>query len=632
MIEQKKRIHIQDIVFIVISLVLATFFLVYAEQVFDYTSYESSHDNVEVVALENEVALMQQLPEVTDKDKTLSTLYIVFGTYDRDNWGTVTVGLYEDDHVVQTWEQHTARMADGAEIEFCLNQDLIMKEGHRYSFSVSESYHGDDNAVAVWRNETGEICYRITVADTGLRNLVMLIAIFLWAVTVIMVLLHIDERVFMSLLLLALGGIYFWLCPVGMAPDESNHFYRAYEISCGNMVSRHMGWDGEGGNILPSALQDYENSSANIDWENVEEYTFGNTSLYSPLSYLPQTVGIRIARGLTNSVQGIFYGGRIAVFITNLILSIAALCLIPFGRKILFTVMCFPMTLQEMISMAPDGFVTCLCLFLLAYVMHLTYVKERVTGWDVVLLAITCLVLSQCKIVYVVMLFLLWMIPNDIISDKRRTFVIKAGIPAIAVLCNLAWLSISAGFLVEFHAGVNSAQQVRYVLAHPLIFYQTVVRTAIQLGPEHLSTMFGRYLGALNINVTDFVWICLLVVFVYEAVSCRDVPLHTHRWDVPIMLITFMSCVALVCASLYVQWTVLAYRIVDGIQGRYYIPVIVLPAFCMAYAVHDRELRVGNQVAYKTQGTFYYMILLLLNGIAILDAISYYASDLVGRM
>lgn len=36
------------------------------------------------------------------------------------------------------------------------------------------------------------------------------------------------------------------ICPLGMVPDKTNHFSRAFEISCGNMVPKYLGETGVG--------------------------------------------------------------------------------------------------------------------------------------------------------------------------------------------------------------------------------------------------------------------------------------------------------------------------------------------------------------------------------------------------
>ena len=61
-------------------------------------------------------------------------------------------------------------------------------------------------------------------------------------------------------------------------------------------MSKHVGENKVGGNILPMALADFANKEAVLDWEQLSEIEFPTMSLYAPISYFPQAIAIKIAR------------------------------------------------------------------------------------------------------------------------------------------------------------------------------------------------------------------------------------------------------------------------------------------------------------------------------------------------
>ena len=76
-----------------------------------------------------------------------------------------------------------------------------------------------------------------------------------------------------------IGILYTFIMPIGFAPDEANHFRRAYEISLGHLVS-DKSKDGVGGRKLPSAIND--------------TFSFKiTTSKYSKNYNLPKNVGTK---------------------------------------------------------------------------------------------------------------------------------------------------------------------------------------------------------------------------------------------------------------------------------------------------------------------------------------------------
>ena len=61
----------------------------------------------------------------------------------------------------------------------------------------------------------------------------------------------------MTVVLAILMLVFMQICPPFIAPDEDNHFKRAFEIAEIGYISRHMGETGVGGNIMPAAIDDY---------------------------------------------------------------------------------------------------------------------------------------------------------------------------------------------------------------------------------------------------------------------------------------------------------------------------------------------------------------------------------------
>jgi uncharacterized membrane protein len=77
-----------------------------------------------------------------------------------------------------------------------------------------------------------------------------------------------------------------------------------------------------------------------------------------------------------------------------------------------------------------------------------------------------------------------------------------------------------------------------------------------------------------------------------------------------------------------VQWTPLGNDLINGIQGRYFIPVVGAFLF---FVILMRQKKVDNQeklICTREKGSYYYLILIWYNGIALLDLIKYYIAAL----
>ena len=434
-----------------------------------------------------------------------------------------------------------------------------------------------------------------------------------------------DETTTMIATLGLLGTFYFFICPFEMPPDEPAHFLRAFEISTGRLFAKPLS-SGAFGDVLPSALKDCWNRAAIIDWSDTAEIAFSTSALYSFVSYIPQSIGMLLARIFTNRLAAVYYAGRLFNFLSAFALSAFALKKIPFGKKMLFVIMVFPMTLQEMISLAPDSFLNALSFAFVAFILHCAYVKEHVTKKDILLIGGMLSVLSLCKVVYLVAVFLVYIIPGSKLGRKEQYFL-KVLVPLIAIALSLACLSASAHVLVESHATygnkeVNAKEQVKFILAHPLSYTWIFVRSLFLHAPGWIGTCIGSSLGWLNIKTGSVVCIPFALLVLWLSVRCNDIFVQLRKKDILFFALTFLSGVVLILTSLYVQWTPLRNGIIEGVQGRYFIPL--LPSLFLALAY----IRSGKVVAEKRKSPYLLVAVLALNFMALIAVRKFYPNIL----
>lgn len=444
-----------------------------------------------------------------------------------------------------------------------------------------------------------------------------------------------TEVLLMALILLIIGLLYFSIAPVQMIPDENSHFYRAFEISIGKFISKKLTDGHSSGNILPQALVDfYQNHDRliSINWNQSEEVRFSNTALYSPFSYIPQSIGIFIARIFTSRVFIIYYIGRFFNFMTAFALSVFALKKIPFGRKILFVIMLMPMTMQEMISLSPDALVNSLSFAFVAFVLHCAYRKEKISNKDILMICAMISIIALCKIVYIVMFLLVFLIPSEKCVSKKSAVILKVMVPAVAISLNLIWLSISSRFLVVFsHNGSSPNAQVKYILLHPMRYVTVLVRTFFANSFFYLKSCVGASLGLLNVSTNPVCWLGFLILLVFESSRNDYVHMPVKKQDVFIFFLVFLGGCLLIFTSLYVQWTTLQAKIIEGVQGRYFIPLLPSLLLPICYDNYFRRILVKNINPVKISSTYMFVLVLFFNFIAIVDVCKFYPETWVNK-
>src|SRR5262249_52737347 len=130
------------------------------------------------------------------------------------------------------------------------------------------------------------------------------------------------------LLALSFGLAFAWLMPPFQIPDEMTHFFRSYQVAEGYLVSQRK--VAMAGGEIPwglwdpmraySYLQGNPNEKVRIDRkeylrllhlkldrQNKAFMSFPNTVAYSPLCYLPQSLGIALGNRLNASALWLMY-------------------------------------------------------------------------------------------------------------------------------------------------------------------------------------------------------------------------------------------------------------------------------------------------------------------------------------
>lgn len=395
-----------------------------------------------------------------------------------------------------------------------------------------------------------------------------------------------NLRLEMQYLILAgvMGAFYLFALPYNSVPDEHAHFLRIYSVTEGYLLCDKAevdGNEGVGGAIMDSNLPDYnvwtdyagtmELAQMDTDKENGSWYSFPGAALYAPVSYTPQVIGMSVAKLFTDNVLLLIYAGRIGGYLFTLFAVYMGIKVLPFKKHILFLVALMPTFMQEAVSLASDSFTNAISILLLSYVLYLAAQKETVGKKEIIILSVLCICMTLCKIVYLPLIFSVFMIPAEKMGGKKRYFKIFGAVAGVAVIVNLLWLALASGYLMEFRPGVDSGQQVMFVLSNPVKFLDICYSTYLQQAEEFLHYMCGAYFQVPRVLIFVYLLLILAGSTLYSENSVKPTVKISR-----IALLLVLAVIALISASLYVQWTSVGANQIEGIQGRYFIPLIML--------------------------------------------------------
>lgn len=450
---------------------------------------------------------------------------------------------------------------------------------------------------------------------------------------------HLPLEKIYSVVGIVLGSVYLFVLPPLSAPDEVSHYISAYQLS-----SKFLGQESNAstGHVLVRAedlfLEDGNGSGAYEPDENgiwllqpesdenrkllgqplTEEtyrmiYEAGmkerQTAFYrnlpdvdlkeqlavspyppvvtTPLAYVPQAIGLALARLLDMSAVGMAYLGRFCNLLFFVGMTTLAMRRLPFGKEVLFGTALLPMTLHLSASFSYDVMIMGCLFYFTAVCLDLAYQKENVTGADLVTVMVLMAVAGPCKMVYAPMMGLCLLI-----SWKKFGSWIRWGVSAAAVLASWAvsMLLVNRQTIVTYATVTDQtvpwAEEASYSLSYALhnpirtlqIFYDTIL---LQADQYHL-TMIGSKLGNLDeiLNVpylVVFVFTICLVGLVLRKPGERLILVKGQRiWTFAVCGL----CVLVTMLSMLIAWTPLSSTVILGVQGRYFLPF--LPICLMA--------------------------------------------------
>ena len=593
------------IILILTAFLMIAFFMVYSEKSFDWESERK--DSNEIIVLDDSTPISFDVKG--ENNNKMTGFSLKFATFARNNDGQLYIRVKEDENTIYEDLISTSLLSDNEYYKFDLDRSIIIDENKSYSIEIMEKYDGD-NYVALYKDsESDSPSYTITYRNNKKRFIIISLCVIMLIIVLGLIVRDAKDTTIMILILGFLLSLFLLVIPLGRVPDEGNHFFRAYEIANVSLISEHVGDNGEGGNYLPTNIHNYMNKDEELDVEHTRPVTFGTMSLYAPVSYLPQSIGIKIAGLFTNNISNLYFWGRFGNALCSFILCALALIILPFGKRALFVILTFPMTLQEMISLSPDGFTISLSIFFLACILKCANSNETICKKYIMMIVISGLVLSLCKIVYVIILPAVFLIPLKLYENKKIGRIVRGVLLGGGLALNLIWLKISSGFLIEFQPGVNSGEQVKFILLNPLHYCKIILNTLKQL-PNWIKEMIGENLGIYEAPVTAIVWIGFLLILVYELENDNIKGVNIIKSRFILFAVQFICGVVLIFTSLYVQWTAYKNGTINGIQGRYFTPLMGL-LIVSILVLKNKEKRNG----------WYYsaLVILFLDSIAIID-------------
>ena len=587
-------------------------------------------------AFDNVVELIQgtTIEEVLPAEEGADAIAIKVATYARNNSGTFNVKV-TGNNTKKVYADKTINVQsvqDNAFTVIALDENLVGNETIKVvlsSDSVKDKaigvYYSDlkvfENSILKVGNRLmqGDLSMRFMKDNEDLHLFYMIVISFVITTFTIIILLILLVKPKYEILFTVIAicfGLTFWLIITPMSvPDETVHYEYSFQLSNKMMGNKnHLLFD-----------EDYQDYGAMVGHYNISAaYERFIKKINRPLTlegkmikmnididesytscFIPQALGITVARLLNWNMLRTFYLGRLFNLIFYIICVYIAIKKTPV-HKVLFGIMAtLPIFMQQAASFSYDCYINGLTFVIIAFLMKWIHEDKPIDKKDFIIAFMANLMISPIKVVYGLFSFLYWFIPKERFGSKKNKIIgtlILTG-PAIYQLAILLFpimfrvirkiyenvfmfnatentLSLTNMKVIRPMELEGDIYTFSYVMEHPLEMIEIFLRTVRYNIKTWFYASFGRALSGNTLILPTWLVHSILAILVFASLRNDGKP-----ESLGFKLTTLFLCVfggIMMVGGLLVSWTEMDQAVIEdfggpiiqGVQGRYFSPML----------------------------------------------------------
>jgi uncharacterized membrane protein len=408
---------------------------------------------------------------------------------------------------------------------------------------------------------------------------------------------HFEKKGVIAYLLVVLViGLFFVIKNTPLTGlDERFHFFRAYQISQGEILPKEIGGEkgAWGGCVSDKALQyvwpffvsqdqnkpgsraDAVKRAKDIDASTNDHNTcfnFSPSATYSPVLYLPSAIGIAASKVVGSGIDTQMYAGRLFNLIVYIAMVYLAVMIMPIMRIPTLFILTFPTLINLASSYSPDPVTNLVTAIFIACCLRMAISREKIF-WQTFILAGMVGLLKMTNVAFLPFLML---IPSSLFSNKFRWMSYIAGSMAFGCIVAAAWNMHYSWVPSQFwHSGGDAKAAMAMLLSDPVGTVIFLLKSIWIQTPDMFNRMFATFGGGPQL----FTWtiggpfcrgaIMLITIATFMSLPKRQLDFGWLRLSfLPAMS---LGSIFLIFAALWIGFSPLNIGIVGGVQGRYFI-------------------------------------------------------------
>lgn len=410
-----------------------------------------------------------------------------------------------------------------------------------------------------------------------------------------------ENAIFVFLCIFGFSLVF--LIPPFQSPDEQTHFYRSYQISEGRIFAQKISPEEVGG-YLPKSLEETYHKYQYIAFKsenkaNIHNYAndinkplnsnhrafikFENTAVYPPFSYLPQSFGIFIGRIFNLSPLALLYLARLFTLITWLVAIFLAIKIFNEIKLAILSLAALPIVLFQASSASADMVITSLCLLYVIIVIKIYTSRIILDRKKLAIIFFIGIAIGFCKAPYFLISLLSLIIPLKYFSQAKYSLIAKLVLTLSPLAMGLLWMVMSRHLYINPRQGASNSLQVHWIVSSPFEYLRNLINTYFGLNGDHLWIESVGVLGWLDTKIPIWTSFTSALGLVLSAALLPVGLTKLINKKVRLYLLLVFSAIVLsISTILYMTWNAPKATIIEGIQGRYFVPIYILLIFSIS--------------------------------------------------
>jgi uncharacterized membrane protein len=426
-----------------------------------------------------------------------------------------------------------------------------------------------------------------------------------------------EPAIFFTLTTLFFGFIFILLVPPFQNPDEFIHFVRSYEVSELKIAHRiHRGKVDIKGSELPKSIdQTYiathlHRSPQYPDIPVAKKYTLHKTAnalkitlnksqmkpydtaaspAYPEILYAPQALVIRILSSVNASVILMLYATRVACLLAWVGLARLSINILrpPNLKFALAVILLIPMFVAQGVVPGVDAVLTGLTVLFFVLIANSLIEKKILSPKLIIILTVLLTAMTLAKPAYLVFGLLALALRSRWRGVKGLAY--SAAVPVLTFLVYLIWLVITKDAKGPIYidsiaiAHADPSAQVGFLIPNVFHFVGPFLNTLLLGWGDNIVVsvigMFGKLDTPLPLLFVVLGYLLIIIAVFVKTDNEADVPKLASAGRLPLKLLIIGSVILYIIGvylSMYIFSTPPHEKIITGVQGRYFLPLLPL--------------------------------------------------------